>query len=143
LWVVGCPYSVLAMERERAVLYVAAGGWPVELIDLRPRLSERGGAASAEPPQADEVLRRLRETRGLAVAFHPGTLGEYRQAKRRLGERRDDFLYLARPPGGKGELAALDHAAWTAGGKDRLIVVTGDEELAKAARKAGYTVRAQ
>ncbi len=139
--VVGCPYSVLAMHRERAVLYVVDGGWPIELVDVRPALSGRGGA-SADTARADQALRRLREGRGLMVAFQTGTLGEYRQAKRRLGERRDDFLYLARPPGSKSELAVLDQTAWTAGGKDRLVVVTADESLAQEARKAGYTVRA-
>jgi len=139
--VVGCPYSVLAMERERAVLYVVDGGWPIELVDLRPALSGRGGA-SADTARTDQALRRLREGRGLMAAFQTGTLGEYRQAKRRLGERRDDFLYLARPPGSKSTLAVLDQTAWTVGGKNRLVVVTADENLAQEARKAGYTVRA-
>lgn len=145
LRVVGCPWGVLAMEQDRAVLYVVPPQGRIELTDLRPGAKTlgpagdlRNGKPGAGPPAARETWDSLLSIQGLAVAFHPGTLREYRSAKRRLGPRRDDFLYLARPPGGKDDLSVLHDAAWMLRGEERLRVVTDDQDFAARAGQAGF-----
>jgi len=134
----GVPYGPLAFRQTGASVTVVQPGMEVFLLDVRLILNVPSG-------QGDDFRRcmGLMQRRGEAAAFHSGSLEQFDGFRDKLRRLRPDMPLLCSVKDAPDNIYVLRQAAralkrWP--GRRRLVVVTGDAELAVEAARQGFTV---